>query len=126
MLPCYCWGSMRISSAGLGAARQTLIKLSGWFVGTSSILAVMCLTAQHLSHCAWLFGIHGAWPSFSCCWGALWHRLTLITWHRHCSLRHQMEVREKRKKKKTIRERETESDGEEGITEKINCFEMYS
>lgn len=49
--------------------RQTLIKLSGCFVGTSTALAVLRLTVQHLSHCAWLFGIHGAWHSFSCCWG---------------------------------------------------------
>lgn len=83
MLLCYCWGVgggvvvvlVRISSVGLGAARlllrvrQTLIKLSGCFVGTGFALAVLRLTAQHLSHCAWLFGIHGAWHSFSCCWG---------------------------------------------------------
>lgn len=75
MLLCYCWGSGEDFISGLGCCqtllrvRQTLIKLSGCFVGTSSTLAVLRLTAQHLSHCAWLFGIHGAWHSFSCCWG---------------------------------------------------------
>lgn len=75
VLLCYCWGSGEDFISGLGCCqtllrvRQTLIKLSGCFVGTSSALAVLRLTAQHLSHCAWLFGIHGAWHSFSCCWG---------------------------------------------------------
>lgn len=75
MLLCYCWGSGEDFISGLGCCqtllrvRQTLIKLSGCFVGTSSALAVLRLTVQHLSHCAWLFGIHGAWHSFSCCWG---------------------------------------------------------
>lgn len=58
MLLCYCWGSGEDFISGLGCCqtllrvRQTLIKLSGCFVGTSSALAVLRLTAQHLSHCA--------------------------------------------------------------------------
>lgn len=59
--------------------------------------------------------------------GALWHRHRLISWHWHCSLWNQMGRRE-REKKNIIRQRGIlgERDGEEGIREKINCFELHS
>lgn len=68
------------------------------FVGTSSALPLPHLTAQH---CAWLFGIHGAWHLFSCCWG-----LCGTDWLVGISIVHyETKCGDRRRKKNIIREK---------------------